>query len=413
MGTPDRGPVRILVLHPEDVVGPTIGGVATFIRDFVRFSPDDLEIEVVGTTTDALARPVGQWATWEVGNRVARFLPLVKGTTTDRHSRVPTVLRFTMAMSLRRHRVRTAGRTLQFHRAEVPLAFLGHGRPHLQVIHVDVHVGNRDNRWRYLPGVYRRVEDLTIRRMDRVFVANEEGARFYQSRHPGLAGRVGFLSGWYDDTLFHPATALERDGLRHALAAQLGLPTEAANDRFVLFVGRLEVQKDPSLMIEAFAALRRDPTCKARLLVVGEGTLRSATERWAREEGVAPDVHFLGALPHPGIARLMPACDALILPSHWEGGGPRAVLEAMASGLPVVATVVGEVERVIRSGNNGWLASDRRPETLAAGLRWVLDQPRQPIAEAASAAAQPFAARRVLTTLYDAHRAIADRRPAA
>jgi glycosyltransferase involved in cell wall biosynthesis len=399
--------VRVLMLHPEDVVGPTIGGVVTFIRDFVRFSPEDFEIHIVGTTSDALARPVGRWIDWKVGDRHARFLPLVKGPSTDRHSRMPAVLRFTAAVFIRRQRIPAAGRNLQFHRAEVALGVPGNWGPNVQVIHVDVHLGNRENRWRYLPGVYRRVEDVTLRRMARVFVANDAGARFYRMRHPRLADRVSFLSGWYDDTLFRAPTPDQRDALREGLRGRLGVEV-GPGDKLVMFAGRLEKQKDPEAAIRAFAALRSRFAGRTRLLVIGEGSLLAATQRRAAEEGVADAVEFLGPLQHAELPGVFAAGDALLLPSRWEGGGPRVVLEAMACGVPVVATTVGEVGRVVHSGMNGWIAENRRPETLAAGLRWVLEQPRDAIGEAAAAAARPFSARRVLTTLYDAHRAIAD-----
>ncbi|MEA2622223.1 MAG: hypothetical protein QOH61_1133 [Chloroflexota bacterium] len=388
-------------------MAPTIGGVATFLRDFVRLSPPGFQIDVVGATSDRDARPVGRWQSWDAGDRQARFLPLVLAAPPDRLSRIPTSLRFTLALAVRRSRLRTRGRTLQFHRPEVPLAFLGHRGPRLEVVHIDVQGGPQATRWRRIPGIYRRLEDLTIPRMDRVFVANRPGVQLYRDRYPGVDGRVQFLPSWYDDAIFRPGAAATHVGERRAIADGLGLPAAAPGERWILFVGRLEIEKDPALLIDAYVALHARSPEPIRLIVAGEGSLRAASEQRAKAAGVGGNVHFLGARPRDEVARLMRASDALVVTSRSEGGGPRVVLEALGSGLPVVSTVVGEVEGVIRTGVNGWLAPDRTAAALAEAVRRVLELPREPAAAAAVAAVQSLTARRVLDALYDAHRELA------
>ena len=103
----------------------------------------------------------------------------------------------------------------------------------------------------------------------------------------------------------------------------------------------------------------------------------------------------------------MRSCDVLLLSSRAEGGGPRVVLEALASGLPVVATTVGDVARTVRSGTNGWLAASHDPGALADGLAWALDRPFAELSREAVAAVAPYTARRVLAPLYDAYRTLA------
>lgn len=413
----ESGQVRILVLHPEDLMSATIGGIATFLRDFVRLAPPDLEIEVVGATSDSAERPVGQWQSWQVGGRVVRFLPLVPAAPPDHLSRFPVSLRFTLALAARRAGKPGRHRTLQFHRPEVPLALLRHPGPRVQLIHIDVQDGPQATRWRRVPAIYRAVENVTIPRMDRVFIANHAGVRLYRERYPERSDHVQFLSGWFNDDVFLPAEAGDRIEKRRALVQELGLPDRASDDRLVLHVGRLEAEKDPLLAIEAFARLHAaepaaGPTGTSaveRLIVVGEGSLRPLMEHRAASAGVAGFVHFTGAQPQEKVARLMRSSDALLVTSRSEGGGPRVVVEALASGLPVVSTVVGEVETLIHDGRNGRLAHDRTPETLASGLREVLGLPRDAAASEAVAAAAPFAAPRVLAALYDAHRELAAR----
>ena len=112
-----------------------------------------------------------------------------------------------------------------------------------------------------------------------------------------------------------------------------------------------------------------------RLVVAGEGALREAMDIHARELGLAERVHFVGDQARDELAELMRATDVLLLSSRTEGGGPRVVLEALASGVPVVATPVGDVGRTVRSGVNGWLTAAHDAAELADGLEWALDQP--------------------------------------
>jgi glycosyltransferase involved in cell wall biosynthesis len=402
------GRIRIQVLHPEDLLSSTIGGVATFLRDFVRLAPDDLDIEVIGATSDTAERPVGRWQAWDVGTRTVRFLPLVRAPHPDRLSRFPVSLRFTMALARRRVGA-DPHRTLQFHRPEVSLAFRRHRGPRVQLVHIDIQDGPQATRWRRIPVIYRLVEDMTIPRMDRVFMANQAGVSLYRSRFPKRSERIQFLSGWYDDSVFFPGTARERRALRDELASRLGGPA-VSHERWVLYVARLELEKDPLLAVDAFAALGPSPSTGERLLVAGEGSLRGAMEERARALGVLGRVEFLGAVSRREVADWMRASEALLLTSRTEGGGPRVLMEALGSGLPVVSTLVGGVAEMVSDDRVGRVVRDRTPKPLAEALRVVTDLPRDVVVPAALEAARPFAAERVLQSLYDAHRAIADRR---
>src|SRR6185503_1225717 len=103
---------------------------------------------------------------------------------------------------------------------------------------------------------------------------------------------------------------------RSELAARFGWGALGPDDRLLLFVGRLEVQKDPRLLLETFAAVRSAAKSRIRLVVVGEGSLHAQSIAWARELGVAESTTFVEAMPHQDIAQLMPSFDALLLPSR-------------------------------------------------------------------------------------------------
>ena len=401
------GPVRALVFHAADLGGSKIGGIQSFVRGFAQFAPDDFEVECVGTTSDPEARPIGRWTHVDVAGRSVRYLPVARTDPSERRGRVPVALSYTMALVRHRRRFATRGRVLNFHRAGVPLALIGRDAPRVQFVHLnvaDIYGEQGESRWRRLPGAYHWIEDRTLRWMDRVWVVNEAGVRFYRERHPELADRFAFLPTWFDPGIFGSPSDAERDRIRREVRASLGLG-EAA--RVVLFVGRLEAQKDPELLVRAFAraaAAGED----LHLVIVGSGGLGELVSRIAGETGVAARVHQRGALPRPDVARMMVAADVLALASRFEGM-PITVIEAMATGLPVVATAVGEVPRLVTSGSTGWLVEERSAEAIADGLERVLALPVQPLRAAAIRTAGSYRADAVLGPVYDHQRELAAR----
>ncbi len=128
-----------------------------------------------------------------------------------------------------------------------------------------------------------------------------------------------------------------------------------ADDLLIASVARLDPQKNPLGLI---GALPDDPRC--RLVMAGAGQLEEEARRRAGGR-----VHLLGV--RDDIADLLRACDLFALASDYEGL-PVAVIEAMAAGLPVVATAVGGVPELVEHERTGLLVAPRDHEALAAAL---------------------------------------------
>ena len=133
----------------------------------------------------------------------------------------------------------------------------------------------------------------------------------------------------------------------------------------LLFVGNLKHDKGVMELLEAFAALTDSAH---QLTIVGDGVMRSEMQRFVHSQGLSERVHFAGSLPHASLPGLMRDADLLVLPSYREGV-PNVILEAMASGLPVVATEVGGIPEIVESGVNGFLV----PAMNAKGLKDVIE----------------------------------------
>ena len=170
----------------------------------------------------------------------------------------------------------------------------------------------------------------------------------------------------YSPAIFHPRLPDERAALRRTLGIEAGT-------RVVLFVGHLVPVKALDVLLRAWALVPSHGLDgpAARLILIGEGGERAALERLARQEGVAERVEFLGPLPQAVVADWIAAADLLCLPSHAEGS-PNVVVEALASGTPVVASRVGGIPGLVDDGVNGLLVPPADPPALAAALAAAL-----------------------------------------
>ena len=132
------------------------------------------------------------------------------------------------------------------------------------------------------------------------------------------------------------------------------------NDIFLLSIGRLTYQKGHEFLVQAMSKVfSRFPNARAG--ICGDGPLRPQLEQQIREAGLSSHVTLLGAWED--ISPLLASADIFVLPSRWEGLS-RALMEAMAAGLPAIATQVDGIKDLITDGVNGLLV----PSEDAKGL---------------------------------------------
>jgi glycosyltransferase involved in cell wall biosynthesis len=164
-------------------------------------------------------------------------------------------------------------------------------------------------------------------------------------------------------------------GDRDRLRTELGV---GPGDRAIATVGRLdEPKKGLAVLLRAVARLARDMQGmdggpSFRLVMVGEGPARQALEALTRAHEIGHLVRFAGE--RRDVGDLLPAFDLFAQPSLWEGFGVT-VLEAMAAGLPVVASRVGGIPEIVRDGETGLLVPAGDADALAAALLRLLEDP--------------------------------------
>jgi glycosyltransferase involved in cell wall biosynthesis len=147
----------------------------------------------------------------------------------------------------------------------------------------------------------------------------------------------------------------------------------SAGDVLFASVARLDPQKNPLLLIEAFArafGTENDRAC--RLLLAGDGRQFDAARSRSAALGLSSRIHFLGV--RRDIPELLSACDVFVLASDWEGS-PISVIEAMAAGLPVIATEVGGVPELVTAGETGILLPPGDTGALCGALEALAADP--------------------------------------
>ncbi len=152
------------------------------------------------------------------------------------------------------------------------------------------------------------------------------------------------------------------------LRARLGFPDETV---IIGSVARLHPVKGSRYLVEAFAQLAlSDPAL--HLLLIGDGPERAGLETWVAERDLEQRITFLGE--RTDISALLSVIDVFVLSSLWEGM-PNAVLEAMAAGLPVIATAVGGTPEVVLPGVTGLLGRPGDVPALTQALAQILQDP--------------------------------------
>ena len=175
-------------------------------------------------------------------------------------------------------------------------------------------------------------------------------------------------------------------------------------DLCVVMIGRLVPQKNPGLFVAAASEVRRQlPSVRFR--IIGEGPLRPTVEAAIAASGLNGCCEILGE--RRDVAELLRAADLLWLTSDWEGL-PNVVLEAMASGVPVVATDVGGTRELVQDGENGFvIPAGDRDALVARSLSLLRDAARRrQFGIAARARAESLSPGRMADAIEDVYRRV-------
>lgn len=200
-------------------------------------------------------------------------------------------------------------------------------------------------------GIFRKLKIRCLKRAGRVTVVSEH-----------LKNKVRKLTLEIDPAVISMGVDSSKFGKKYYVPDYFG----QGDKKVVLFVGRLAEKKGVTYLIEAMKDI------DALLVIVGEGPLREGLEKQAAE--IKDKVVFLGARPHHELQAIYASADIFAAPSVTARGGdqeglPTVIMEAMASGLPVITSNSGGISDLVVSDYNGILCEEKQVQQLADGIR--------------------------------------------
>jgi len=185
-----------------------------------------------------------------------------------------------------------------------------------------------------------------------------------------MLGRVTFIPLWVDAEKFSPLS----DNLKSQLKKEL---FGNVNSKIVFFVGRLHPEKDVATLIHAFGEVIEELE-NVILAIVGIGPEEDKLRKMSNDLNIQKRVKFLGFITHDHLPKYYNASDVYVLPSLREAWS-NTIMEAMASGVPVIATNTPANPYLIKNGKTGFLVPPQDPSALAEKISYVLKHPKRVI----------------------------------
>ena len=191
------------------------------------------------------------------------------------------------------------------------------------------------------------LERFSLRTADAVVVTTPGDKENLVRRYHVPQGKIKIIPNYVDTDLFRPMPEIQKE---------TGL---------IVFVGRLEEQKNPWALLEAVKGVPG-----IRLLMIGEGTLQEPLKKKIQDERLP--VEMQGVIPHAQLPAILNRAHLFILPSHFEGH-PKVLLEAMSCGVPVIGADSPGIRELLVHRKNGCLAGPSSEALRRAILELVND----------------------------------------
>lgn len=341
---------QICLIHPFDPRGQKVGGLETYIRDFITFHPDDTDLLFIGVDS-AGDLPLGEIHKLTFRGRTFDFLPILHYS--DQQAReaarsIRTSLTGQFFMALLRH-FSTIAKLIRARRCSIDLRRVEFSwlpavlrLPFIQMLHGEgVPKLQMDSLLRRYSFVHNAGERFAMATSAKFLCVNPYITERLQKTYPRQKEKIDTLWTWVNTEIFKPQP----------------LPRDTSMFRIV-FAGRLDEFKDPPLMFRTIERLQQLMQGKVEFHYIGTSDPHRFTE-FAAIESITVRHGFKDAA---GMASTLASAHAGILTSEFEGM-PRCVLETLAVGRPVVAVHLPQLEAVIRDGESGYLV--RRSDSKA------------------------------------------------
>jgi glycosyltransferase involved in cell wall biosynthesis len=348
--------MKICILDSSDFISYPVGGQISFLLDFIKeAAKEDLNLCLAGITTENEKK--WEWSSRTVGNKEFPFFPLLKIDQQSKNRYLPLRLQILFgALRSKKKLLQKSFEVLYVHTPELLFPFIYPKRTKI-IVHTHGLWEHTAQFSRYnwvrnhvIDRVFRKYVKLSLRKADEVIVVNTESLEHYRNLFPSQRDKFKWIPTGVDLDLFRP---MEKKKVRKSYGFH-------EKDEIIIFSGRLSRNKGLDLLLESFKLLS-DEIPAARLVMVGDGEQKKYLTDRVSELQIKDRAFFLGEKSRSELPMILNCADIFALPSFVEGF-PMAVLESLACGIPVVATDVGDVSRVVIEGVTGYTVAGREPK---------------------------------------------------
>lgn len=353
----DPSRYQICLIHPFDPRGQKVGGLETYIRDFITFHPADTDLLFIGV--DSVGDlTLGQVHKINFRGRTFDFLPILRYSDKQAREAARTIRssltgQFFVAL-LRNFRliaklVRSRRCSIDLRRVEFSWLPAMIGSPFIQMLHGEgAPKLQMDSLLRKYSFVHNAGERFAVAMSEKFLCVNPHITERLQGTYPRRRAKIDTLWTWVNTDIFKPQP----------------LPKNIPPFR-IIFAGRLDEFKDPPLMFKTIDRLQQRLQGALEFHYIGTSDPHRFSE-FAAIERITIRHGFKDAV---GMAATLANAHAGILTSEFEGM-PRCVLETLAVGRPVVAMHLPQLEAVIEDGKSGFLiprsgSTEERADRLA------------------------------------------------
>jgi glycosyltransferase involved in cell wall biosynthesis len=335
---------KLVLIGQIDPFESKISGTRNYVMNFLNSLNSKEQVLLCGYTT---SKNEDQHL-----NENIEFLPLIVYKDDKKRSIFPQSFRLLCRLYKYRKRILEKGDVLHIQRFDyaIPFLYLTKKAKIIVYFHGAASKG-------YLTGsgikskskgyIYSILERIILPKVDRIVTVSKKDEEFYANKFPKIKEKIKTIPIPVDLNEFH--ITLDKRTLRN----NYGLNE---NHKIITYIGRFSKIKGIDLIIKAFVDLNKTMP-ETELVLVGDGEEGGALKDLAKDLN-AKNIHFLGNLPHKDIPDILNCADVLVMASYTEGM-PTVILEALACGLPVVSTDVGDIGNIINNEKLGFLVKER------------------------------------------------------
>jgi len=208
---------------------------------------------------------------------------------------------------------------------------------------------------------YNHIERFVINKVDKVIVVSQERYNYYISKYPNKHNKFIYIPPFIDNRQFFYRKE------KQSLKEKYGL---LIDDIVLLYIGRIVKEKNIDLIVKGFKKINKKKNGKKiKLLIIGTGAFEKEIKEIINQEKIE-NILLMNEISHNLIPEIINCANICILISSFEGT-PISVLEALSCGVPIIASKVGDLPRLIFNGSNGYLINNISESELIKAINHV------------------------------------------